>query len=478
MSRKLVLAVIDGLTPDALERGLERGRLPALQFLLDAGGAYVRGTSTFPSVTPVCLSAIATGAGPDVHGIPHLAWYHREEERIVEYGSSLAAILATGLRGALRDSVVGMSRDHLSPEAATVFERLADAGLVTAAINFTCYRGRSRHRVRLPGLAARNRWYEAVDGPERFFFFNLYESDDTGAPLAVRSRAAGSVDAYAAAVGRWLVTRDGFDFLVYYLPDYDYASHEAGPDGAGDALERADACLTRLFEAAGGPDGFLDRYAIVVAADHGQMPVERAVRLERAFAGLRLPTTPRRARPGVADIVVTASNRAGMVYRLPGCPLVVRELAERLDGEPAADVVLFAEDGAGVARRGGAELRFEPAADGWRLEGTAEVLDPVRYPNGIDRAWRALRCPAAGDVIVSAAEGYELVDLGGRHHAGGGSHGSLLAGDSLVPIVHAGLAGGAGLPPVPAITDLAPLAARHFGLGVPDRRVLPAVARV
>ena len=44
-----------------------------------------------------------------------------------------------------------------------------------------------------------------------------------------RNRAAGTVDAYAAAVGRWLVTRDGFDFLLLYLSDYDYASHAAGP---------------------------------------------------------------------------------------------------------------------------------------------------------------------------------------------------------------------------------------------------------
>src|SRR3712207_7883040 len=45
------------------------------------------------------------------------------------------------------------------------------------------------------------------------------ESDRTGAPLAVRNRAAGTIDGYAAAVGRWLVTRDGFDLLVYYLSD-------------------------------------------------------------------------------------------------------------------------------------------------------------------------------------------------------------------------------------------------------------------
>ncbi|MCL4288971.1 MAG: alkaline phosphatase family protein [Thermoleophilia bacterium] len=477
MFRKLVLAVIDGLTPDALDRGLERGRLPALRLLLDAGGQYVRGVSTFPSVTPVCLSAIATGAGPDVHGIPHLAWYHRGEGRIVEYGSSLAAIRATGLRGALRDSVAGLSRDHLSPGAITVFEQLGDAGLVTAAVNFTCYRGRHTHRIRLPGVAARNRWYESVDGPERFFFFNLFESDATGAPLAVRSRAAGSVDAYAAAVGRWLITRDGFDFLVYYLPDYDYASHGAGPEGAGDALERADSCLGRLFAAAGGPDEFLSRYAIIVSADHGQMPVGHAVRLERTFAGLRL-LQPRRQRAGGADLVVTASNRAGMVYRLPGCPLAARELAERLDRDPAADVVLFLEGAAGVARRGGAELRFEPSPAGWLLEGSPEVLDPGRYPNGLERAWRALRCPAAGEVIVSAAEGYEFVDLGGRHHAGGGSHGSLLAGDSLVPVIQVGLADGLQLPPAPSITDLAPLVAGHFGLDAPGARAPAAVAGV
>jgi hypothetical protein len=42
-------------------------------------------------------------------------------------------------------------------------------------------------------------------------------------------------------------------------------------------------------------------------------------------------------------------------------------------------------------------------------------------------------------VLVSAAEGYEFTDLAGRHHAGGGSHGSLCAGDSEVPMLTIGL---------------------------------------
>jgi hypothetical protein len=156
-----------------------------------------------------------------------------------------------------------------------------------------------------------------------------------------------------------------------------------------------------------------------------------------------------------------------MVYRLSGCRPGARELAERLDDEPAADVVLFAEDGAAVARRDGRELRFALDGDEWRLDGDAAVLDPELYPNGLERAWHAVRAPTAGDVLVSAAEGWELADGGGRHHAGGGSHGSLVAGDSFVPLIAAGF-DEPPFPPDPAITDLAPLALAHFGVPAPD----------
>ena len=74
---------------------LEATDAPALRFLLDHG-SYRRAVSTFPSLTPVCLASIATGGHPDVHGIPHLVWWNRDEERLVEYGSSFAALRASG----------------------------------------------------------------------------------------------------------------------------------------------------------------------------------------------------------------------------------------------------------------------------------------------------------------------------------------------------------------------------------------------
>ena len=62
---------------------------------------------------------------------------------------------------------------------------------------------------------------------------------------------------------------------------------------------------------------------------------------------------------------------------------------------------------------------------------------------------------------MSPPAGVELTDLAGRSHLGGGSHGSLDAGDSEVPMLTVGIDA-----PVPRrIVDLKQLALAHFGVG-------------
>ena len=434
--KKLVLIVVDGMTPAAFERAVESGRAPALARLAEAG-VYRRATSVFPSLTPVCLSSIVTGAGPDVHHIPHLVWWHRQERRIVEYGSSFAALRAAGMAQSITDTIFNMNAEHLSRDAVTVYEALEDTGLVTAAVNITCYRGRTKHVPVLPWMT------KAAYGPKRFFFYSLFESDQTGAPFAGRNRAGGSVDVYAAAVGRWLVTRDGFDFLVYYLSDFDFASHAHGPEGAEDvALVRTDAAIRTLLDAAGGADEFLERYAVILHSDHGQTDVDRAAQLELPLASY------------ADSIVVTASNRAGQVYLLPDARVDAATLARALDGEPAVETTLRLEGDEAVARREREELRFRRTADGWETTGDASILD---YPDALNRTWSALANPNAGELLISAAAGWEFVDLGGRHHAGGGSHGSLLEGDSVVPVLTVGVDA-----PIERIADVNPAVLAHF----------------
>jgi Type I phosphodiesterase / nucleotide pyrophosphatase len=207
-----------------------------------------------------------------------------------------------------------------------------------------------------------------------------------------------------------------------------------GPDGAFEALARADAAVGALLDAAGGPEEFLERYAVILCSDHGQTHVERSVQLQSTFADV----------PGA---FVTASNRAGMVYRLPECKLDERGLAELLDDEPAAETVLFREGDDVVARCDGEDVLVD--RDG-------PLFD---YPDGGVRAWAALHNPHAGDLVVSAAPGVEFADLAGRHHVGGGSHGSLRQGDSEVPML------AIGFDAVPAsIVDVTPSVLRHFGV--------------
>jgi hypothetical protein len=158
-------------------------------------------------------------------------------------------------------------------------------------------------------------------------------------------------------------------------------------------------------------------------------------------------------------VLVTASNRAAMVYRLPDCRHDARGLASRLDAEPGVETTLFLEGDEAIARRDGEELRFVPAPDSWRTSGDERILD---YPSGYERAWAALRNPNAGELLVSAAPGVEFADLAGRSHAGGGSHGSLTTGDSEVPLLTIGLDSEPR-----SITDLAPAALAHFGLEPP-----------
>ncbi len=466
MAKKLILAVIDGLGPELLDRAIAAGRAPNLERLVKRGARTDTCVSTFPSLTPVCLSALITGAHPAGSGIPSMTWYHRGEGRFVEYGSSFLATLAEGTKQMVDDVLVNLNLLHMSPRATTVFEALEDEGLVTASVNTFVCRGRVRHPITREAarrIARRVGIVDAVYGPTRFFFGELFWSDDTGAP---RNFGA-SVDRHGGHVGRWLVTRDGFDFLFLYLYETDAAQHR-GEDAVGE-VEQADGSLGLMVDAAGGWDAFLDRYAVMVVADHSQSAVERGVDVSQPFEDLELFRSSRHSDPARCDLAIAASNRIAMAYLLPAAKLTASEVGHRFARHPSSDVVMWSEGAWFAVRRDGGELRFRRGSgvldardNGWDVAGDRDLLDPALYPNALERIEGILTCPAAGDVVVSAMLGDEFADAGGVHHAGGGSHGSLRAEDSLVPLITAGFETATGLGVQPSITDLTPLARRHF----------------
>lgn len=495
MSKKLVLIVIDALKPTMLERAMETGRAPALKRIRQEGVYVENCAAAFPSVTPVCAATITTGVGPGKHLIPSMNWYHREEGRYVEYGSSFSASRQFGVLRSLTDTVYRMNAEHLAPEVETVYETLDDAGVRTAGTTYLIYRGRHHHEVAQESALARivtsTLFRRTIDGPQELFYADLYASRKTG--CRGQLGMPGIRDQHTGCVGAYLVENDLFDFLLFSLPDNDAWSHKNGPHAQVTSIAAADRQIERLMHAAGGADAFLDTHAVIVTSDHSQAAVEERIRLDRAFTDFDVATQTAASTIG-AEVALSPGQRSAMVYVLDEerrQPVLERALSavEFLEG---VDLVLWLA-GAGrdeaVVRSGRGELRFAPGGEledergeTWSLEGEPAALGlsiddgritSAEYPAALSRIWSALSCATAGDLLLSAAPGYEFVDWGGADHVGGGSHGSLHRSDSLGALMWCGT----GPPSRQSceqwmLHDVAPMVCEHFG--APRRRTADA----
>ena len=504
-AKKLILAYVDSLRTDMLLRAVAEGRAPTFGALVERGVLVPDCVSSFPSVTPVACAEMVSGRGAEEHWISGMNWYHRLERRYVEYGSSMEASRAFGVFRVLYDLVYNMNLAHLNPAAATLFEQLDDAGLRTACTPFLIYRGRHRHQVSLDGLlrravdATRLKFRHHTWGPRELFYGDLYASREVPCKP---SSIPGSRDGYSACCAGELAKEGAFDFLLFSLPDNDNYSHRHGPEASVESIAKADHCFAKLVEAAGGLAAFLAEYALILAADHAQTPVHRGLPLAELLGRDWSVLQPSEAQPQHAQLAVSPTGRAAHVYLLPGegdrADLeTVREVLGAIEG---VDLVCRLESAGGaqlqrvepgrpepgamaVVERSGRQLRFRPSevapiADlrngRWEIEGDLSALEATVedgrlrseiYPDPLARVWSALNGPHAGDFVLSLAEGYEAVDWGGVTHAGGGSHGSLQAGDSLGPLLFVGCGPeGASDRDQWTLRDVAPVVLGHFGL--------------
>jgi hypothetical protein len=484
--KKLVLVVIDALKPEMLERAMASGRAPALARIRDEGVYVDDCVAAFPSVTPVCAATITTGVGPDEHRIPSMNWYHREEARYVEYGSSFSASRQFGVLRSLTDTVYRMNAEHLSHDIETVFESLDDIDVRTAGTTYLIYRGRHHHEVAQETALARivtsTLFRRTIDGPLELFYADLYASRKTG--CRGQLGMPGIRDQHTGCVGAYLVERDLFDFLLFSLPDNDAWSHKNGPHAQVTSIAAADRQLERLMHAAGGPEAFLEEHAVVVTSDHSQAPVEERIRLDEAFSEFTV-ATPTPARSAGAEVALSPAQRSAMIYALDEEQreeTVARavQAVQELDG---VDLVLTLASAPreAIVRSGRGELRFAPGGDvvdprggSWSVEGELPALGAsiedgrflsADYPDALDRIWSALTCPTAGDVLLSASPGYEFVDWGGADHVGGGSHGSLHRSDSLGALLWCGTGPDSrAVREQWSLRDVAPIVREHFGI--------------
>ena len=310
-AKKLVLVVVDAMKPAMLERAIAAGRAPAMAQIIERGSYVPECAAAFPSVTPVCAATITTGVGPDVHHIPSMNWYHREEARYIEYGSSFSASRQFGVLRSMTDTVYRMNDEHLSHDVETVFESLDDADVRTAGTTYLIYRGRFDHEVAQESALARivtsTLFRRTVKGPRELFYADLYASQKTG--CRGQLGLPGARDQHTGCVGSYLEEHDLYDFMLYSLPDNDAYSHRNGPHAQVTSIAAADRQIERLMHAGGGPERFLDEHAVIVCSDHSQAAVEERIRLDVAFADWAVAIPSARTTGGARSRSVPRSGR-------------------------------------------------------------------------------------------------------------------------------------------------------------------------
>jgi hypothetical protein len=137
---------------------------------------------------------------------------------------------------------------------------------------------------------------------------------------------------------------------------------------------------------------------------------------------------------------------------------------------------MWRDRGGYVVRSERGEIRFAQVEDGgvrdergnrWMISGDLGVVDGViedgairtpEYPLAMWRIKSVLDLDRAGDIVVTPKLTWDIKDLGGADHRGGGDHASLHVQDSVIPF----LSTLAQPPARPSTVDVTPHIVEHF----------------
>jgi hypothetical protein len=487
----VVYIIVDGMNRDALEQVMASGRAPALAFL-KAHSSYVRDSvAIFPTITPAATASLATGEVPARHGIPGMCWYDHDAQRYVNYGQSPRAAVVEGVSQVVQDLLFNLNGRHLSPDVATIHEKLHGLGITTASVNFMIFRGPFRNELdpnwleRL--LFFRKHKRRAVNGPKEHYFADVITGPANACTKLISVRGIDkrirATDGWAACVTRELLERRAADMILFYLHENDHISHDKGPSAQVDSLAEADRHIADVLDAFDSWEQAVDEVGFVVTADHSQTPVsddrDDILDFNDVLDDFKLVRPNRGKEPFRHHEVAWAGNgRAVFVYLNPKRRhKLATPVVSALRQTRGIDQVLWRDGDDCVVDSARGSLRFRPARGGdgvaderggrWAFEGDLAAVDGIvedgviatpEYPLAMWRIKSALDCHRIGDIVVTLNLGFEARDIGGGDHRGGGDHASLHAQDSIVPFMST-----LGAPPLhPSTVDVCPHIVGHF----------------
>ncbi|RXJ03863.1 nucleotide pyrophosphatase [Anaerobacillus alkaliphilus] len=461
--KKVILVMIDSMTGSVIDKTKEKGSIPGLQFLMENGQYYKDLVAPFPSMSVVIESTLLTGKMADEHRIPGLNWYKVDEDRYIDYGTSIEKTLKLTPKQSFEDSLYHLNNTHLNPNIPTIHEELHAKGFTTGSVNFIMYRGHKSHPVYIPPYIQ-----ETLDlpesmqtnGPDLLAFGQLVKPQalkDKKLPESI-FRKLGLNDEYSVEATKALIEAgEQPDFLTIFLPDFDREAHEHSIQYLK-GFERAETFFQELLNSYDSWEQALEENIFIVMGDHGQdklldNDVELTIDLEELYEGMSI--APLGEKVSDYEIAFANNHRMSYVYA-PNNQNSLSELAEiaMIDDRIAIASWVDGEWIHVLSPNYNSSFRFRPGNtyrdrydQGWDIEGDERIaaikieknqLKYEEYPDVLNQLQSALYSHDIPTLILAAKPSYQFYSEGAPVHEGGGEHGGIHANDTLASLIIAG----------------------------------------
>ncbi len=432
---RLLLVVADGVRADILEEEMDAGRAPAMA-ALRARGSSQPISSSFPSVTGPAYVPFLMGQHPGRVGLPGLRWFDRA--RSIKWAPSQSR------------SYAGIDIWHVDSDIAPNVPTMLEYAQPSIAAMSMIGRGATHGRIGR-GLA-----WMARAAPSHF-------RGDLLGWRAVERQAT------AAFLSKFGAVRPRFSVLAITSPDKFAHKFGCRSNEVRTAIRDVDDAIAQAQTLA-ERGGWLDSLHVWVTGDHGHAPVHEHFDLHGWLEGegLRVLAHPRLNVKSPDVVLMVGGNAMAHLYLAPAertrrwwhthAASWDRTL-DRLVAHPSVDIMAVSLSDSVVqlrhAERGTAEVHRHTSAGGTRWSYVAEHGDPLQlggtlrdldactaweatsatpYPDAlVQLSWLAASS-RAGDVILSASEGWDLrARFEPVTHVS--THGALLRDQMTVPLI-------------------------------------------
>ena len=428
--RKVIFYLVDGARPDVLSRLIESGTLPNIAQYLVQEGSYTKGSTCFPSTTGPAYLPFLTGTSPGDHDITGIRWFDKKEYFRKNRWS----------RNAMR-SYCGYEAKFFNDDMNTAYPSL-----------FEEYdRGFNIYNMITKGVKPENDLTQK--GKTKLYFRAHFYHEHHPVDLAGHDHLMRSLE-----------MDPEFVFAVFPSVDWDAHTYHYEDEKTIEAYKIADrslgAVVNRLKE-----QGVYEDTLIVMASDHGLTSTHTHLDLGKYFKkqGYRVLEYPTIGKllPNMT-VFISGNSFASLsfldkkedYYRVD----LLQNHGKALNAfvqEDAIDFILYRQDTSTVVIHNKNGTALVKTHDDGRLSyhpettdvlGIGEVKGPIDfktaldltfetdYPDSLFQIHQLMKSHRAGDVIVSAAVGYDLRDYWELpEHKG--SHGSLHKDHLHVPIL-------------------------------------------